>query len=347
MATIKEVARRAKVSVGTVSNVLTGAIAVSDTLKARVERAIRDLQYRPNHIARSLKTRRTKTLGMVISDITNPFYPQVVRGAEDSALRHGYMLVTFNTDDRVDREDQVLAELQARKVDGALIVTSLGRTDYRPLLALRDGGIPLVCVDRVAPALPLDSVTVTNRKGARECVRHIIECGHARIAMIAGDPRSQVGRDRLRGYKDALKSAGLPVDPALIAFGDFRQQTASEGTVKLLSLPAERRPTALFVANSMMALGVLEALETLGLACPRDIALASFDDLTLAAPFRPHLTSVAQPTYDLGYKAAELLIDRLTGKLDSPSPVRVRLDTVLHVRESTAGHRLARVSPCP
>ncbi|MEO8659691.1 MAG: LacI family DNA-binding transcriptional regulator [Bryobacteraceae bacterium] len=338
MATIKEVARRAGVSVGTVSNVMTGSVTVSSDLKHRVNAAVRELHYRPNHVARSLKTRQTKTIGMIISDITNPFYPQMVRGAEDAALQHHYMLVTFNTDDRVEREDQVLAELSSRKMDGLLLVIAQHRTDMRPLLALHHAGMPIVCLDRVNPGLPFDSVTVNNAKGSQDCVQHLIALGHRRIAAVTGNLSVGIGRERFRGYKTALREAGIELTDELVAVGEFRQSTAYDTTIRLLSLPPERRPTAIFSANSLMTLGVLRALEEKGVSCPQDIALATFDDLTLANAFRPHLTSVAQPTYEIGYRGAELLIERLRNEVVDETPRHVRMHTELRIRESTAAY---------
>lgn len=317
---------------------------VSDELKARVERAVRELRYTPNQIARSLKTRQTKMIGMIISDITNPFFPQLVRGAEDAALRHQYMLVTFNTDDRVELEDQAVAELQARKVDGLLLVMAQSRKDVAPIAAVNAGGTPVVALDRITPGLPVDSVSVTNAKGSRECVRHLIELGHKRIATITGSLSLQIGRDRLQGYKAALREAGIAPDPELILECDFREQQAYELALRLLSKPEKQRPTALFGANCMMTLGVLRALETLGLQCPRDIALATFDDLPLAESFRPHLTSVAQPTYEIGFQGAELLIERLSGKRTAVEPVHLRLETTLRIRESTTGYTRMRAA---
>jgi LacI family transcriptional regulator len=338
LATIKEVAKKAGVSVGTVSNYLTGAVPVSPHLKKRVEKAIRVLNYHPNHIARSLKTQQTRMLGMVISDITNPFFPQMVRGAEDAAIKQGYLLVTFNTDDQPDRQAQVLHVLRYRKFDGILLVVALPRGDVSPIQATVEAGIPIVCLDRIPEGIELDSVTVDNIRGARDCVAHLIERGHRRVATIAGSKGMYITEERLQGYYNALRDAGLQVRRSLVKEGDFRKDKAYNAAMELLRQPDP--PTAIFAANSIMAFGVLHAIEDLGLSCPKDIALATFDDLSFGDAFRPHLTCVAQPSYDIGRMGAELLIDRIKGQ-GQPEPVHLRLDTELRVRESTAGTREA------
>ena len=337
LATIKEVAKKAGVSVGTVSNYLTGAVPVSQHLKKRVEKAIHALNYHPNHIARSLKTQQTRMLGIVISDITNPFFPQMVRGAEDAAIKQGYMLVTFNTDDQPERQAQVLHVLRYRKFDGILLVVALPRGDVSPIRATVDAGIPIVCLDRIPKGIELDTVTVDNVRGSRDCVAHLIAQGHRRIATIAGSKGMYIAEERLRGYHMALRDAGIQSDSNLIREGDFRQDRAYTAAIELLRQSPP--PTAIFTANSIMALGVLHAIDELGLSCPRDIALATFDDLSFGDAFRPHLTCVAQPTYEIGRIGAEMLLDRIEGRSKSEESQHVKLETELRVRESTTGTR--------
>ncbi len=339
MATIKEVAKRANVSVGTVSNVLSGAIRVSPLLMERVCKAIRELDYHPNHVARSLKIKQTKMLGMVIPDITNPFFPQIVRGAEDAALKNGYLLVTFNTDDQTEREKQVLSVLRSRRVDGVLLAIAHDTTDISHVTDMIGAGIPVVCLDRIHGKLKVDSVTVDNIKGSQTCVRHLISMGHRRIAIITGAMGLGTARDRFRGYKMALEEAKLKVDPEMIKEGNFRTEGGYLGAKELLL--QRDRPSALFVSNGMMTLGVLKALEEIGLCCPRDIALATFDDLAVADVFRPHLTAVAQPAYAIGCRGAEILIEKLEGRLPGGKSLRVLLDPELKIRESSLGNRMA------
>ncbi|MGH9358215.1 MAG: LacI family DNA-binding transcriptional regulator [Candidatus Acidiferrales bacterium] len=337
MSTVKDIAKRARVSVGTVSNVLTDALPVSAVRRERVLAAIRELDYHPNAVARSLKLRRTKMLGMIISDITNPFFPQLVRGAEDAALQRGYLLITFNTDDRIEREKQVLSVLRTRRVDGVMLVIAPSAGDVTHIRSTLASGIAIVCLDRLPRGIHVDSVTVDNASGARECVQHLLSLGHRRIAMITGSRTLQTARERLRGYKEAFREAGLPVSPEWVREGDFRSESGYRLGIELLS--GDRRPSALFVANGMMALGVLKALEALSVNCPRDIALATFDDLPLFETLRPHLTAVAQPAYAIGRKGVELILQRIESKQMDDPPVTVRLPTELKIRQSTPAFR--------
>lgn len=338
MATVKEVAKKAGVSVGTVSNVLAGVIPVSPNKRERVLKVIRDLEYQPNHVARSLKWRRTKMLGMIISDITNPFFSNLVRGAEDAALEYKYLLLTFNTDDRIERERQALAVLRERQVDGILLVVAPGMTGYGHITETLAAGVPIVCLDRVPPKIQVDSVTVNNVKAAQECVGHLIEMGHREIGILTGSMLLQTARQRLLGFKRALVEAGLSIRPEYIRQGEFRASSGYDLGKALLSGP--RRPTAIFCSNGMMAYGVLKALEELDLRCPDDLALAVFDDLPLADIARPHLTSVAQPAYWVGYKGAELLTQKIAGE-HAGKQIKIVLPTELKIRESTLKMRTA------
>jgi len=334
MTTIKDVAKRAGVSVGTVSNVLSGATPVRAELSKRVHSIMRDLDYHPNYMARSLKANSTKMLGMIISDITNPFFPQVVRGAEDAAWQHGYLLITFNTDDQVERERQIFSVLRSRRVDGLLLVVAPsadgGGTHIRKTI---EAGVPIVCMDRIPMGIAIDSVSVDNVKGAQTCVRHLITRGHRRIGIITGSLSLQTAKDRLAGYMAALREASIEPDPGLIAEGNFRQATGYQ-IAKSFFLQ-HQRPSALFVSNGMMTIGAIQALEETRLRCPDDVAIASFDDLPLADVFRPRLTAVAQPAYQIGYRAAELLIQRVRGEITSRKRVTICLEPELKIRESS------------
>ena len=334
MATIKDVAKRAGVSVGTVSNVLSGATPVGAGLRERVNAAMREFDYHPNYVARSLKANSTKTLGMIVSDITNPFFPQVVRGAEDIAFQHGYLLITFNTDDRVERERQIFSVLRSRRVDGVLLVVAPNPGgDATHIRNTIESGIPIVCLDRIPVGIALDSVSVDNIIGAQVCVRHLITQGHRRIGIITGSLSLQTARDRLAGYLAALREASIEPEPGLIAEGDFRRAKGYQLAKNLIL--QHRRPSALFVSNGLMTIGAIQAMEEASLRCPEDIAIASFDDLPLADVFRPHLTAVAQPAYQIGYRGAELLIQRVKGELTSRKRVAIRLDPELKIRESS------------
>ncbi len=334
MATIKEVARRARVSVGTASNVISGTAPVGAELRDRVERAIRELNYHPDHIARSLKSRSTKMLAIVISDITNPFFPLVVRGAEDAASKLGYLLTIFNTDDQFERERDVFAVLRMRRVDGVLVVVSPDSDRGTHLDEMIAAGVPVVCLDRVPRGVTVDSVLVDNVKGGLICVRHLLAMGHRHIAVISGPRKLQTARDRLEGYRRALREAGIPYNAALVREGDFRFESGYR-LAKDLCL-THPRPTALFALNCTMGMGAFKAIHELALRCPEDVALAVFDEVPGGEVFQPHLTVVSQPAYDIGYRAAALLIQRLTGQADSDQPLALTLEPELKIRQSTA-----------
>jgi LacI family transcriptional regulator len=332
LATIKEVAKRAGVSIGTVSHVLGGRIAVSQELRQRVEQAMTALDYHPNHAAQMLKRQKTQLLGMILSDITNPFYPLLVRGAEAAAAEQGYMLTIFNTDDRADREKATCASLR-RRVDGVLIVPSLEQSDSSHLQDLRSQGVQIVCVDREPLGVDLDAVVSDNVAGAAMCVRHLTSLGHRHIAAVMGRQEFYTARERLKGYQFALSEAGIAYDPGLLCEGDFRRAQARQQTIELLQ--RRKDVTAIFAANGMAGLGAFEALHQLGLKCPEDISLVLLDDVQGGDVFHPRLTVVVQPAYAMGYQAMQLLLRRISGDPENRSIQRIFLMPELLIRDST------------
>ncbi len=332
MATIVEVAKRAKVSIGTVSNVLRGTARVSAELRTRVDIAVKELDYHPNEIARSLKVNQTYMLGMVLPDITNPFFPEIIRGAEDQALQRGYLLVTANTDEQSEREQRVVAMLRSRRVDGILLTCARG-SDTSHILGVIESGIPIVCLDRTVPGVSLDCVLLDNVRGANECVRYLVRVGYRSIAIITGSLGLQTARERLRGYHTALKESGLPVSRELIFEGDFRRESGYRLGKEILL--KRNRPSAIFVCNGVMTLGVLQAFEEMDVHCPQDIALATFDDLVGDRSFHPRLTAVVQPGYEMGAQGATLLMNRIEGKTTG-KPFVTRLAPTFIARESTS-----------
>src|SRR6185312_10938215 len=292
MATIVEVAQRAGVSIATVSNVIRGTKRVSPAVHERVQAAIRELDYYPNEIARSLKVKQTRMLGIVLPDITNPFFPEVIRGAEDSAYDRGYFLVTANTDEQIGRERRIVSALRSYRVDGILLASAPGK-DSSHIQSIMQAGISIVCLDRTVADIKTDAVLLDNVRGGRECVRHLIQGGHSRIAIITGSLTLQTGLERLRGYEEALRESDIEIDRSLVLQGDFRDESGYRLGKELLQ--RQVKPTAIFVCNGVMTLGVLKAFEELGVRCPEDIALATFDDLAVDRSFHPHLTAVVQP----------------------------------------------------
>jgi LacI family transcriptional regulator, galactose operon repressor len=335
MPTIVEVAKHAQVSIATVSNVIRGTRRVSDVLRERVEAAIRELDYSPNEIARSLKVKQTRMLALVLPDITNPFFPEIIRGAEDTAFDRGYFLVTANTDEQIGRERRIVSALRSYRVDGILLASAPGK-DSSHIQSIMQAGISIVCLDRTVSDIKTDAVLLDNVRGGRECVRHLIQGGHSRIAIITGSLALQTGLERLRGYKEALRECDIEVDRGLILEGDFRDESGYRLGKELLQRKV--RPTAIFVCNGVMTLGVLKAFEEMGVRCPDDIALATFDDLAVDRSFHPHLTAVVQPGYEMGARAATILMDRVEGKL-THEPLVVRIVPTLVVRESTRPRR--------
>jgi LacI family transcriptional regulator len=275
MSTIVEVAQRASVSIATVSNVIRGTKRVSPALQEQVRAAIRELDYYPNAIARGLKVKQTRMLGMVLPDITNPFFPGIIRGAEDTAFNRDYFLVTANTDEQIGRERRIISALRSYRVDGILLASVPG-SDISHIPRVIASGVSVVFLDRPVSAISADAVLLDNVGGARECVRHLIQEGHRRIAVITGPLKAQNARERLQGYEEALREADIVIDPALILEGDYRYGSGNRLAKHLIQ--SRVKATAVFVCNGVMTLGVLNAFDELGVQCPKDISLATFDD---------------------------------------------------------------------
>lgn len=334
MATMKEVARLARVSVGTVSHVITGSVPVSEPLRLRVEAAIRKLDYHPNHVARSLKTSKTRTLGIIVPDLTISFFPQIIRGAEKAAGKSGYSLIAVNSQDNGARQKELLSLLRSQRVEGVLLVVAAGPTPSNQIWRMIEAGTPVVCLDRVPDRIPVDSVSVDNVAAAELGVGHLLSMGYRRIAIASGPLSLKNERGRLLGYKNALWRAGLGADEALIWPGTIRPEDVAACCCKHLKESATR-PDAIFSTNGPTGLGVLQALQACGLATPDDIGFATFDELTIDDLFKPAVTTIVQPAYDIGYRAAEILLERIEGRIGSERSMTVRLPATLKIRESS------------
>jgi LacI family transcriptional regulator len=328
-ATIHDVAARARVSPATVSRVLNDHQDVGSDFRERVLAAISELGYRPNGSARSLRTRATAVLGIIISDITNPFFTAMVRGIEDTAQAGGYSVILANTDEDLAKEQRYLEVAAAEQVAGVILAPASSKQTSTGVLAERQ--IPVVLVDRRLRNAQLDSVTVNNYKAAREATRHLIEQGCRRVGIIAGLARTTTGSRRLAGYKAAFGDCGRAVDPSLIMHADFRVGGGYEATKSMLS--RSKRPDGLFISNNMMTVGALEALSEAGIDVPGEIALVGFDETVWATALRPPLTVVAQPVYEIGNAAARLLLERIAGA--PVSPRNIGLEARLIVRGSS------------
>lgn len=332
MANMKQIARMAGVSLGTVSNVLNGSVRVREPLRRRVEEAVQAIGYQPSALARGMRREKTNMIGMVIPDVTNPFFPAVVRGAEDVAFAHGCRLVLCNTDNDHAKELAHLNELRTYLPSGLIVIPSNFSDLTAQAESYKKSGAAVVCVDRLPKWWQGDSVTVANEEGSYAAARHLIDLGHQRIAVITGPLHLTNSEQRLRGFRRAMEEARLPVAPEYQKESHF--DVAGGRAKALLLLRMLPRPTAVFAANDLIALGVIEAVRELGLHCPADVSVIGFDDLAFSALIDPPLASVYQPGYQLGATAARILIDRVRGD-DGPAR-HVVLPTELRIRNSVA-----------
>lgn len=322
--TIRDVAAAAGVSPATVSRVLNGKRDVGADLRRRVLGVVAELGYRRNGPARSLRTRAAMVLGLIISDITNPFFTAVVRGAEDQSQLAGYSVVLANADEDVVKEARYLEVAAAEQMAGVLLSPASSRQTSIDVLLERD--IPVVTIDRRLAAAAVDSVTVNNHQAASAAAQHLISQGCRRIGFIAGPVQTTTGASRLAGYRAALRAAGRAIDPSLTAYADFRAEGGYAATRQLLRL--SRRPDGLLISNNLMTVGGLQAIAEAGLAIPDDIAVVGFDDSIWATAFRPSLTVVAQPTYEIGRMATELLLRRIAGEKFPPRRVVLQAELI-------------------
>jgi len=308
MANIQDVARLARVSIATVSRVLNGTAYVEAEVAARVRAAAEELQYQPSRAARTLRGNHSTIIGLLITDIQNPFFTSLVRGVEDMAQRNGYSLILCNSDEDARKERQYVEVLCAERVAGAIVVPT--RENQRTFKLFQEHNIPVVAVDRRVKDSEIDVVLVDNVRGAREATGHLIANGYRRIGMISGPALTTSGRERLEGYRQALHEAGLAYDPALVRSGSFKEKSGQELTRELLDL--ETPIDALFGANNLMTVGALTAISERGLRIPDDIALVGFDEMPWAT--LGSVTTVTQPVYDIGSTAALRLFQRLQNK---------------------------------
>jgi len=330
MVTIKDVAREANVSVATVSRVLNGSGPVSDETRRRIREVASRMRYVPHSGARSLITSKTDTLGVLLPDLYGEFFSEMIRGMDDTAQKNGFhLLISRAYADRHGIETAMRA--MRGRVDGVVVMSP--DLDEKSLLNL-PSTIPVVLLCSVPRGNEIDSLTITNCRGAKEMVAHLVSVGHRRIAIIKGSPRNYDAAERLRGYRMALREAGIALDPALEREGDFTEAAGYTAALRLLAL--SNRPTAIFAANDSMAIGALSALRESGVAVPEDVAVAGFDDIPLARYMDPPLSSVHVPIRELGARAVELLLHGITQKNDHTRR-RERVSTELVIRRSTAG----------
>ncbi|MGA2503159.1 MAG: LacI family DNA-binding transcriptional regulator [Anaerolineales bacterium] len=329
MTTISEVAQLAGVSSTTVSHVINNTRFVSSEKRERVERVIRELGYRPNALARSLRSGETCTIGLILPDSANPFFAEVGRSIEMAAFEAGYSAILCNTENDIEKEHIYLDVLIKKQVDGMIFVGAGEDFDsYKKLLEMK---VRVVAMDRDYPDLEMDVVISDNLQGGKLATQHLISLGHKRIGCIAGPSKVNLSAQRVTGYIQTLEQAGLPVDRKLIVSGDFHPGSGQEAATSLLAI--QDPPTAIFACNDLMAIGVLRAGMILGRRIPQDLALVGYDDIELASFTTPPLTTVQQPKKEMGIIALKYLLDRI--RTEHSSPQKASLPVSLVVRGSS------------
>jgi LacI family transcriptional regulator len=330
MATIKDIAKHVGVSTATISHVINNTRFVSEGLKQKILKAIQELNYQPNAIARSLVKRKTHTIGIIVSDILNPFYTAIVRGIEDVTHKGGYNVMLCNTDEDPEKEKLYIQVLLEKRIDGLAISTAF-QDGVHPLLAqLRM--VPLVNIVRKIKGLAADAVVGDNIGGAYKAIEHLIELGHRRIGIISGPSGLSSGAERLKGCKKAFDDHQITIEQSLIKFGDFKKESGYCFTKEILQ--GSNPPTAIFVTNNQMTIGALSALNELKTRIPEDISLISFDDMEWYSFLNPPITTVEHSPYQMGKKAGEMLVRRISKKEGKPK--RVLFPSNLIVRGSTS-----------
>ncbi|MCB6183266.1 LacI family transcriptional regulator [Leeia sp. TBRC 13508] len=330
MATIKDVALHAGVSVTTVSHALNGTRFVSEEAKQRIETAVATLGYVPSAIARSLKHNSTRTLGMMIPNNSNPYFAEIIRGVESQCFDAGYNLVLCNSDNDPEKQSCHLRVLAERRIDGLILVASGAEAALAS--QLESLNVPLVLVDRNIIGLDSDLVQVDHTSGSKMATDHLIQLGHRNIACISGPAGLAPSTERRAGWKLALQAAGIDRREGDVARGDFTSRGGFNAMQTLLA--RNDRPTAVFVCNDVMAIGAMSAIHQAGLSVPGDISIVGFDDIELAAYTIPPLTTIAQPKKAIGVGTAELLLERLSGGRTQTR--QLILQPELIVRQSSA-----------
>jgi LacI family transcriptional regulator, repressor for deo operon, udp, cdd, tsx, nupC, and nupG len=332
-AKIADVARLADVSVATVSRALANPDVVSAEARKRVLEAVRAIGYTPNAAARNLRVRRTGLVLVVVPDIANAFFAEILRGIDAMLSKHGYGLIIANLDNSPAKEPRYVDLAHAGQVDGILLLCGHVPGDADRNMA--SAGIPVVAACERIHEAPFPQVEVNNRSAAQEAVAHLIALGHRSIAYISGPTANILDQERRTGYADALASAGVPAEPTFDLDGDFTFRSGADAAARVLAMHATSRPTAAFAANDEMAIGFLKAMHAAGFRIPQDFSVVGFDGVEYADYCEPTLTTMSQPRHEIGARAAELLVHAMAGKAEIDS-VRVTLDAKLWVRESTA-----------
>jgi LacI family transcriptional regulator len=332
--TLREVARRAGVHAGTASRALNPQTRslVNPATASKVIAAAEELGYRPNPMARGLKTNRSFTIGVLVPDLTNPLFPPIVRGIEDELATEGYTALLANSDNDREKERLHFETMKDRQVEGFIMATA--ELDHPLIEDAIAADAPIVLVNRTVDSSRAFAVINDDRKGTALAVDHLVELGHTRIAHIVGPERYSTGKTRYRGFIEAMKAAGLKADRALIRFTKTFVESEGARVFKQLLDDDSREFTAVVAGNDLLALGCYDVLREAGLSCPRDLSIVGFNDIPFLDKLQPPLTTVRIPHYELGTRAAALVLKRLRDP--SLEPLTIRLDPELIVRGSTA-----------
>jgi LacI family transcriptional regulator len=307
--TIHAVAQHAGVSISTVSRFLNGKKRLSAGAEKRILGAVADLGYAPNRVAQSLRHGRTNTVGLILPDSSNPFFSGLTKGAEDTLREAGFALVLFNSNEDAQRERTHILTLQSLRCDGALVIAAPddagGTARWQ---SMRQHPLPIVFLDRI-PSIDHDLVVVDNKNGGFEAGRHLAGLGHRRIAVIAPDYKVSSARDRVAGFRRALKLASVPLPKEYVVHVPPNLEEGIAAAAKLLQLPDP--PTAIFATSNRLAIGTVAAIKAKGLSCPRDVSVIGYDSYEWQDVFEPRLTTIRQPSYQLGERGAAMLVDRM------------------------------------
>jgi len=333
--TIKEIAKEAGVSIATVSMILNNKDkSITDATRIRVMSIVKKYNYVPNAMAGSLVTQRTRIVGLILPDITNPFFPGIARGAEDKANESDYSLIFCNTDDRLEVEEKYIESLTKKMADGIIIAHSSNSVKMSEILERCK--VPVILIDRDFNSdNTLGKVLVNNLEGAYKAVEYILSKGYKKIAYLSGSLKTQTALDRFSGYKNALSDNGIVYNERIVKFGEYKTDWGKDGVNKLLS---EREDfDAIFCGNDLIAIGAIKELKEKGLNIPHDVGVMGFDDIYMAGLIEPSLTTVRQPNYNMGYKAMELLLEILdkNGKAPCSNVIKsITLETEIIERHS-------------
>ena len=329
--TIKDIANLAGVSTATVSKIINNKDDISEVTRGKVKKIMKENNYVPNVVARSLVTKKTNTIGLVIPDIRNPFFPELARGAEDRANEEGYNIIFCNTDDVLVKEEKYVDMLIEKMVDGIIFTASAKRTTG--FTNLQNTSIPIILLDRdIEFAGVKGKITVNNFQGAYNGVKHLISVGHKKIVFVSGSLLSKPGLDRCEGYKKALNDHGFANDDAIILEGEYKSEWGYQAVKYLMQ--NNKKFDALFCGDDLIAIGAMKLLKEEGIKIPNDVGIVGFDDIYLASLVDPELTTIRQPNYEMGYQAVGMLMGILKNKMTKNQ--EIVLDTSLIIRKSTS-----------